>query len=415
MFRTRNLHKLIIFILCANLAILILYTQKIYQFERYFAKKEISIQIQTKVNGNCLSVTSRLLPWYFCNGTLLPHISNRRVNLLFNGSLGDRIIEQLMYIPKDYRDKNIILKKVLAYSGLKGWAKNAGRKAFESCPVAGCSLSDDPQDAPNADAILFQNPEDTRFLTQGLDQVWILYLLESPYHTPKLHLYDNIFNWTATYREDSDLVTPYAKWVYYDARVTQKPQGVNYALNKTKKVAWLVSNCKAKNERKEYALELQNHISVDIYGNCGQWSCDQEDMDCFELLKDYKFYLSFENSNCRDYITEKLFRNAFEYNVVPIVMGARKQDYVRSAPSNSFIHVNDFNNPEDLAQYLKRLDQDDDLYNTYFNWKGTGEFINTYFWCRLCALLHSPYSKKWYTNLGEWWAGTGICDIPIRK
>ena len=37
-----------------------------------------------------------------------------------------------------------------------------------------------------------------------------------------------------------------------------------------------------------------------------------------------------------------------------------------------------------------RLDQNDTLYNSYFSWKGTGEMINTKFFCRLCALLHDP-------------------------
>ena len=29
-------------------------------------------------------------------------------------------------------------------------------------------------------------------------------------------------------------------------------------------------------------------------------------------------------------------------------------------------------------------------YISLFQWKGTGEFINTKFWCRVCALLHDP-------------------------
>ena len=39
---------------------------------------------------------------------------------------------------------------------------------------------------------------------------------------------------------------------------------------------------------------------------------------------------------------------------------------------------------------MLRLDQNDTLYNSYFRWKGTGEMINTKFFCRLCALLHDP-------------------------
>jgi hypothetical protein len=40
----------------------------------------------------------------------------------------------------------------------------------------------------------------------------------------------------------------------------------NYSTNKTKKIAWFVSNCHPKNERLKYAHELQKYIQVDIYG-----------------------------------------------------------------------------------------------------------------------------------------------------
>ena len=53
-------------------------------------------------------------------------------------------------------------------------------------------------------------------------------------------------NWTATYRTDSTIVTPYEKWVPYDSSVAKVDQNINFAANKTKKVAWFVSNCGAR-------------------------------------------------------------------------------------------------------------------------------------------------------------------------
>ena len=50
-------------------------------------------------------------------------------------------------------------------------------------------------------------------------------------------------------------------------------------------------------------------------------------------------------------------------------MGARPQDYERLAPHNSYIHVDNFEGPKELADYLKTLNENDDLYNEYFRWK----------------------------------------------
>ncbi|WAR27757.1 FUCTA-like protein [Mya arenaria] len=85
-------------------------------------------------------------------------------------------------------------------------------------------------------------------------------------------------------------------------------------------------------------------MDLDFYGSCGNLSCDKgEGNNCFKNLhKEYKFYLSFENANCRDYITEKFFLNALRHDFVPVVMGAHPDDYRRVAPPGSFIHVEDF-------------------------------------------------------------------------
>ena len=87
--------------------------------------------------------------------------------------------------------------------------------------------------------------------------------------------------------------------------------------------------------------------------------------------------------------------------------------YYRVAPEKSFLHVDDFEDAEALANYLNKLDKDDDLYNEYFKWKGTGEMINTKFFCRMCALLHDTRSRseevRSYHDINNWWRGKGTC------
>ena len=47
-------------------------------------------------------------------------------------------------------------------------------------------------------------------------------------------------------------------------------------------------------------------------------------------------------------------------------MGARPEDYARDAPAHSYIHVDEFKGPKELAEYLHQLDKDDEKYNEYF-------------------------------------------------
>ena len=132
-----------------------------------------------------------------------------------------------------------------------------------------------------------------------------------------------------------------------------------------------------------------------------------------EMLKTYKFYLAFENSNCRDYVTEKLFMNALQNGVVPIVMGASVEDYAAIAPPHSFLHVDNYNSPADLAKHLEILAKDENLYNEFLEWRTQGEWLRTRFFCRVCAMLH--YHQEHGPSMGveggwgQWWGGKGVC------
>ena len=108
------------------------------------------------------------------------------------------------------------------------------------------------------------------------------------------------------------------------------------ALAKPRLVAWMVSSCKTVSRREDYVRELQKYITVDIFGKCGNQTCGRwNSKDCNGFLEQqYKFYLSFENSLCRDYVTEK-FHRQMGLDIVPVVRGGA--DYSLLAPPGSYI------------------------------------------------------------------------------
>jgi hypothetical protein len=67
-------------------------------------------------------------------------------------------------------------------------------------------------------------------------------------------------------------------------------------------------------------MKLQKML---LKGKCSKNEAKKSALD--DLVK-YYFYLSFENSLCDQYITEKFFKILkSKYPVVPVVMGAPKQ------------------------------------------------------------------------------------------
>ena len=180
--------------------------------------------------------------------------------------------------------------------------------------------------------------------------------------------------------------------------------------NKSKLVAWFVTHCHTESRREDYVKELKQYIEVDVYGPCGSLKCaDRVHREsCYPMLtKDYKFYLSFENAKCRDYVTEKFYK-ALRHYVVPIVNGAA--DYTQFAPEGSFIHIRDFESPQHLAKYLQYLDKNQAAYEQYFEWRKTNVPSYTNGWCQLCEMLNnSTLPSKSYDNIYDWWV-EGQCS-----
>jgi len=188
-------------------------------------------------------------------------------------------------------------------------------------------------------------------------QRYIALRYEAPYDPPvgysiKKELLENFFNWSMSYRQDADIQLPYGSFrplrQNEEHRRTGNENRINekYLNGSSAIVAWMASHCPTESKREDYVRELRKYIDVDVYGDCGELQCKKtakshSSPECYDMIEStYKFYLSFENSICTDYVTEMFFRIAQLDSVVPVVYGGA--DYSRIAPPHSYIDARKF-------------------------------------------------------------------------
>ena len=217
-------------------------------------------------------------------------------------------------------------------------------------------------------------------------------------------------NYTFTFLSGSDIRDEFG---HFDkkAKITIEPMDVQRErMLKKKMAAWVVSNCQPPSKRDVYFEELRKHIEADKYSNCkgGNRKCYTK--DCLTLVaKEYKFYFAAENSVCKDYITEKVYRNSYLLGMVPIVYGGA--NFSQYLPPHSYIDVKDFASPKDLAVHLKKVANDSDLYNQYFAWKRKYIVIRENTQCRLCEFVNrKDLTPKVYEDITKFWTTKDCVD-----
>ncbi|XP_015922621.1 4-galactosyl-N-acetylglucosaminide 3-alpha-L-fucosyltransferase 9 isoform X2 [Parasteatoda tepidariorum] len=303
-----------------------------------------------------------------------------------------------------------------SYFGKQNWLPST--KELQ-CPVDNCNVTSDRIHLNHSSAVVLHwrniKPDDLPVCPFSNEQTsscpfLVLFNKEAPPHTSADALWklDDKIHWTATYRKDSDIKAPYGK-VISRTKVAEMPE---ISLNRSS-VCWLVSNCQAPSNREKYVDDLNNSISVEVYGRCGKYSCPYEKtIDCYKWLSHRcRFYLSFENSVCKDYSTEKLYY-ALMSGMVPVVLGG--DNYAEHLPPHSFIDVRDYSSPKDLANYLLELTVNDAKFLSYFQWRRK-YFIQdgAYKWlCGLCEKLNTNVvgQVKPHNSVVDWWYKYP-CDI----
>jgi hypothetical protein len=83
------------------------------------------------------------------------------------------------------------------------------------------------------------------------------------------------------------------------------------------------------------------------------------------VLRQYKFYLAFENAHVEDYVSEKVYEGIIA-GTLPVYRGT--PNIASFLPEQSFIDANNLS-PKALAALLLDLASDESKYNAYFNFK----------------------------------------------
>ena len=166
-----------------------------------------------------------------------------------------------------------------------------GREPFLShnCPVSYCQTTNNRSDLEIADAVVFHSPEISPLPTyRSANQKYVFVQREPHYPKSKqlLNKYYDMFNLTMTYRYDSDIVIPYGKVV--NRTNESEPYNEYPPETKTSQIVWVVSHCNSLGRREMYIDELKKHINVDIYGDCGNLTCEKSDtMGCLHKFESH--------------------------------------------------------------------------------------------------------------------------------
>lgn len=144
---------------------------------------------------------------------------------------------------------------------------------------------------------------------------------------------------------------------------------------KTKFCCFIVSRGCDESVRTKFFNLLSEYKKVDSLGKYKN-NCDilqvqnisHSNDSYYKVISQYKFIICFENTSIPHYLTEKIY-NAYKSNTIPIYWGDPHVTEIFN--EKTFINVEKNPNYEKTIDLIKLLDNNDDLYNEYFQYPPT--------------------------------------------
>jgi len=346
--------------------------------------------------------------------------------------------------PSDRKHERAQRKLMVVYKPYQGRFQRQIREFnMTSCVASNCDvylMTGETRYPINADAIIFQGnriPPNVPNRSDN-DQVYVFADTEPPHMAHSrdavkmIHQRPDFYNWTLTYKPDSDIWTPYGmvipSYVNKLSLLQDLQQGIvkrfenkrsdglvnrNYDAifnSKTKHALWFVSHCYTRSKRETYVARMTTVTNVEIYGRCKGLRIKGN--DAFDNA--YKFYLAFENTLCEDYITEKFF-SWYSKDLIVVVRGGA--NYSKFVPEGTYINAADFPSPEALADFLNKLGSDKTRYLGYLKRKDhyhvitEQETVQNAF-CAVCwRLNHLKQFRNSQKTMSKWWFQS--CHSPL--
>ncbi|XP_030029346.1 alpha-(1,3)-fucosyltransferase C-like [Manduca sexta] len=302
----------------------------------------------------------------------------------------------------------------------------------QNCPYINCYLTYNKsllKREQDFDAIIFNGEDINKYDKEDLQlrrsqyQKYIFKSLESSEKNPVCDpMYDDFFNWTWTYKLDSDIPSPFfniyddknklvgpkkdMKWV---EKMKHNDRYKSLIKNKDKAVMWIIPKCKVKNKHQDFIRELKDELksynyTIDTYGTCGKNKCPEGKISkCYKIMeKRYFFQLDFEETFAEDYINERIVKT-LTHLAIPIVLGGA--DYTRFLPPGSYINTQIFDMKK-LCAIIDYLIKNPNMYEYFFDWKNHYYYApkSKSYICDLCSKLNNNSAvKKSYAEFRQWW------------